>query len=152
MTDLEESESPPLITRRRRRRYRINLSRHVYNEREFTESFINQEEYTASSEFEPSSLAKTLRRNFLPSRCTCKDILQSWFPIVEWLPAYNIRRDLAHDIAGGLTVAIMHIPQGKRSDVQTGLNILLKKNHVVLILNKRFVNFGELSAQIPTSL
>nr|XP_058950689.1 sulfate anion transporter 1-like isoform X2 [Pocillopora verrucosa] len=44
--------------------------------------------------------------------CTCKDILQSWFPIVEWLPAYNIRRDLAHDIAGGLTVAIMHIPQG----------------------------------------
>lgn len=125
MTDLEESESPPLITRRRRRRYRINLSRHVYNEREFTESFINQEEYTASSEFEPSSLAKTLRRNFLPSRCTCKDILQSWFPIVEWLPAYNIRRDLAHDIAGGLTVAIMHIPQGKRSDVQTGLNILL---------------------------
>lgn len=112
MTDLEESESPPLITRRRRRRYRINLSRHVYNEREFTESFINQEEYTASSEFEPSSLAKTLRRNFLPSRCTCKDILQSWFPIVEWLPAYNIRRDLAHDIAGGLTVAIMHIPQG----------------------------------------
>lgn len=143
MTDLEESESPPLMTRRRRRRYRINLSRHVYNEREFTESFINQEEYTASSEFEPSSLAKTLRRNFLPSRCTCKDILQSWFPIVEWLPAYNIRRDLAHDIAGGLTVAIMHIPQG---------NILLKKNHVVLILNKQFVNFGELSAQIPTSL
>nr|XP_058950688.1 sulfate anion transporter 1-like isoform X1 [Pocillopora verrucosa] len=112
MTDLEESESPPLITRRRRRRYRINLSRHVYNEREFTESFINQEEYTASSEVEPSSLAKTLKRNFLPSRCTCKDILQSWFPIVEWLPAYNIRRDLAHDIAGGLTVAIMHIPQG----------------------------------------
>ena len=112
MTDLEESESPPLITRRRRRRYRINLSRHVYNERDFTDSFINQEENTASS-----SLAKTLKRNFLPSRRTCKDILQSWFPIVEWLPAYNVRRDLAHDIAGGLTVAIMHIPQGKRSDV-----------------------------------
>ena len=112
MTDLEESESPPLITRRSRRRYRINLSRHVYNERDFTDSFINQEENTASS-----SLAKTLKRNFSLSRRTCKDILQSWFPIVEWLPAYNVRRDLAHDIAGGLTVAIMHIPQGKRSDV-----------------------------------
>ncbi|PFX33452.1 sulfate anion transporter 1-like isoform X2 [Stylophora pistillata] len=112
MKDLGESECPPLITRQRRRRYRINLSRHVYNEQEFTESFINQEEYTASSEFEPSSFAKTLRRNFLPSRCTCKEILQSWFPIVEWLPAYNVRRDLAHDIAGGITVAIMHIPQG----------------------------------------
>ena len=33
---------------------------------------------------------------------------------MEWLPAYDFRRDLAHDVAGGLTVAIMHIPQGKK--------------------------------------
>lgn len=101
--------------RRRRRRYRINLSRHVYNEQEFTESFIKQEEYVSSSEFEPSSLAKTFKRHFFPTKCACKDVLQSWFPIVEWLPGYNVRRDLAHDLAGGLTVAIMHIPQGKKS-------------------------------------
>ncbi|KAJ7388828.1 hypothetical protein OS493_035385 [Desmophyllum pertusum] len=113
MEDSELSEIQAARNRRRRRRYRINLSRHVYNEQEFTESFIKSEEpYVSSSEFEPSSLAKTFKRQFFPTRCTCKDVLQSWFPIVEWLPGYNVRRDLAHDIAGGLTVAIMHIPQG----------------------------------------
>lgn len=114
MEDSELSEIQAARNRRRRRRYRINLSRHVYNEQEFTESFIKSEEsYVSSSEFEPSSLAKTFKRQFFPTRCTCKDVLQSWFPIFEWLPGYNVRRDLAHDIAGGLTVAIMHIPQGK---------------------------------------
>lgn len=112
MRDSEVSETQAARNRRRRRRYRINLSRHVYNEQEFTESFIKQEEYVSSSEFEPSSLAKSFKRHFFPKRCTCKDVLQSWFPIVEWLPRYSVRRDLAYDIAGGLTVAIMHIPQG----------------------------------------
>lgn len=100
--------------RRRRRRYRINLSRHVYNEQEFTESFIKHEEFVSSSDIEPPSFTKTVKRNFCPSRFTCKDVVQSWFPIVGWLPGYDLRRDLAHDIAGGLTVAIMHIPQGRR--------------------------------------
>lgn len=117
--DSELSDIQASRNRRRRRRYRINLSRHVYNEQEFTESFIKQEEYVSSSEFEPSSLAKTFKRHFFPTRCTCKNVLQSWFPIVEWLPGYNIRRDLAHDMAGGLTVAIMHIPQGKKKDRQS---------------------------------
>lgn len=114
MRDLEVSEVQTARNRRRRRRYRINLSRHVYNEQEFTESFIKREEYVSSSEFEPSSLAKTFKRHFFPTRCTCKHVFQSWFPIVEWLPGYKVKRDLAHDIAGGLTVAIMHIPQGRR--------------------------------------
>ena len=114
MSDFELSEIQAARNRRRRRRYRINLSRYVYNEQEFTESFIKRDEYVSSSEFEPSSLAKTFKRHFFPTRCTCKDVLQSWFPIVEWLPAYDVRRDLAHDVAGGLTVAIMHIPQGKK--------------------------------------
>lgn len=97
---------------RRKQRYRINLSRHVYNEQEFSESFIKSEECASSSEMEPPSLSNAIKRYLLPSRCTCKAVLQSWFPIVHWLPGYDFRRDLAHDIAGGLTVAIMHIPQG----------------------------------------
>ncbi|KAK2573107.1 Solute carrier family 26 member 6 [Acropora cervicornis] len=34
------------------------------------------------------------------------------FPIIKWLPKYNIKNDLVADISGGLTVGIMHIPQG----------------------------------------
>lgn len=129
MSDLELSEIQGVRDRRRRRRYRINLSRHVFNEQEFTESFIKRDEYVSSSEFEPSSLAKTFKRYFFPTRCTCKDVLQSWFPIVKWLPAYDVRRDLAHDVAGGLTVAIMHIPQGKK--------IVIQRHNLILVRNQR---------------
>lgn len=113
LTDFDLSEVQAARNRRPRRRYRINLSRHVYNEQEFTESFIKRDDYVSSSEIDNSSFAKSFKRHFFPTRCTCKDVLRSWFPIVEWLPTYNLRQDMAHDIAGGLTVAIMHIPQGK---------------------------------------
>ena len=46
-----------------------------------------------------------------------KDSFCQWlvdlFPIIRWLPKYSIKRDLVADISGGLTVGIMHIPQGK---------------------------------------
>ncbi|GLV36702.1 prestin [Carabus blaptoides fortunei] len=34
------------------------------------------------------------------------------FPILQWLPEYNCKTDLLPDIIAGITVAIMHIPQG----------------------------------------
>ncbi|XP_067040466.1 prestin-like isoform X3 [Acropora muricata] len=113
MNDSEPLEAQAnLRTHRRRRRYRINLSRHVYNEQEFSESFIKSDECVSNSENEPSLIVKTIKRYFSSSRCSLRAALKSWFPIIEWLPCYDVRRDLAHDIAGGLTVAIMHIPQG----------------------------------------
>lgn len=113
MNDSELLEAQAnLRTHRRRRRYRINLSRHVYNEQEFSESFIKSDECVSNSENEPSLIVKTIKRYFSSSRCSLRAALKSWFPIIEWLPCYDVRRDLAHDIAGGLTVAIMHIPQG----------------------------------------
>ncbi|XP_047492582.1 prestin-like isoform X2 [Penaeus chinensis] len=33
-------------------------------------------------------------------------------PILSWLPAYNFREHLLGDIIAGVTIAIMHIPQG----------------------------------------
>ncbi|VDK18164.1 unnamed protein product [Anisakis simplex] len=36
----------------------------------------------------------------------------SFFPILQWLPKYQWRKDLPGDIIGGLTVGIMHVPQG----------------------------------------
>ncbi|XP_069946170.1 prestin-like isoform X2 [Cherax quadricarinatus] len=38
--------------------------------------------------------------------------LTSWLPILSWLPSYDLRSYLLGDIASGITVAIMHIPQG----------------------------------------
>ena len=40
------------------------------------------------------------------------DAILNTVPIFRWLPKYHWRRDLGSDIVAGLTVAIMHIPQG----------------------------------------
>lgn len=34
-------------------------------------------------------------------------------PVLKWLPKYSIKSDLPGDISAGITVAVMHIPQGK---------------------------------------
>ncbi|KAK3870112.1 hypothetical protein Pcinc_024615 [Petrolisthes cinctipes] len=42
-------------------------------------------------------------------------------PILEWLPKYNIREALLGDVIGGVTVGIMHIPQGMAYALLAGL-------------------------------
>lgn len=44
--------------------------------------------------------------------CCLNSILDK-IPLIRCLKEYNIRRNLFGDIIAGLTVAIMHIPQGK---------------------------------------
>ena len=35
-------------------------------------------------------------------------------PILHWLPNYNWKRDFHGDLIAGLTVGIMHVPQGRQ--------------------------------------
>ena len=42
----------------------------------------------------------------------CLDLARSVFPVAEWLPKYRWRDDFVADFMAGLTVAVMHIPQG----------------------------------------
>lgn len=42
----------------------------------------------------------------------CKNIVESAIPVLKWLPEYKIEKNLMGDIISGITVAIMHIPQG----------------------------------------
>lgn len=37
-------------------------------------------------------------------------------PVLKWLPKYSLKHDLPGDISAGITVAVMHIPQGKISN------------------------------------
>ena len=57
---------------------------------------------------------------WLRKRCSDKwrkwsfrNTVYSLLPIIEWLPKYELRKDLPADIAAGLTLGIMNIPQGK---------------------------------------
>lgn len=42
-----------------------------------------------------------------------RDTVHGLLPITQWLPKYKPKKDLPGDIAGGLTLGIMNIPQGK---------------------------------------
>ena len=42
-----------------------------------------------------------------------KGFFRRVIPILDWLPAYDIKRDLMGDCAAGLTVGIMRLPQGE---------------------------------------
>ena len=36
----------------------------------------------------------------------------TYLPITDWLFNYDLRNDIVHDLIAGVTIAIMHIPQG----------------------------------------
>jgi len=39
-------------------------------------------------------------------------IIHSVLPITSWLPNYKVRENLLGDLVGGITVGIVHLPQG----------------------------------------
>ncbi len=47
------------------------------------------------------------------SRGALLNTIIGFLPILTWLPRYRWRTDLINDVIGGLTVGIMHVPQGK---------------------------------------
>lgn len=74
----------------------------------------NSSSCSSSSE----SLAKG-RRRFWPNNSSSSSLggtiwrlLQSLFPIVQWLPEYSVRETLLADVITGVTILALHIPQG----------------------------------------
>ncbi|KAF5308663.1 hypothetical protein FQR65_LT06124 [Abscondita terminalis] len=76
---------------------RVKIDRPVYE----------QEQLNKDCEYE-----KPEKNNWSCFKCTPSSILFRTIPILEWLPKYNWRNDIAGDLIAGFTVAIMHIPQG----------------------------------------
>lgn len=96
----------------------IRIERRVYDEsvplltaRRSTDSLSESKRYLKAVKSKVSSVS-----------CS-KDSFCQWlldlFPIIRWLPKYNIKQDLVADISGGLTVGIMHIPQGNTTWLST---------------------------------
>lgn len=59
-------------------------------------------------------------KNYFKKQCasiTCLSFINGIFnriPLIRSLINYNVRADLFGDIIAGITVAIMHVPQGQR--------------------------------------
>lgn len=60
-----------------------------------------------------------LKEYFTPTRACCKKSLLSFFPFIDILRTYSVKNDLLGDIVSGLTIGVMHIPQGKRLTLYT---------------------------------
>ncbi|KAI5733506.1 hypothetical protein M8J76_012708 [Diaphorina citri] len=43
------------------------------------------------------------------------------FPILDWLPKYKWKSDLSQDIVSGVTIAVVHIPQGMAYSILAGV-------------------------------
>lgn len=54
--------------------------------------------------------------------CSPIDLLYSYVPICKWLPEYSIRSHLGPDIVAGLTISVLHIPQGIAYSMLAGLD------------------------------
>lgn len=75
-----------------------------YKQSEFDEVYHH-------TEYKKKHLSENLK-NKLKSKFKIINILFSLFPILEWLPNYKWKTDFANDVMSGITVAVLHIPQG----------------------------------------
>ena len=94
---------------------RIKISRAIYDERLLAYRYGLEKPTSPEVEITRSPFP-ALCRKCSPLNCSVKSLL-SWlysvFPILEWLPKYNIKESLVSDATGGMTVGIMHVPQGE---------------------------------------
>ena len=110
---------------------KVVVERPVFSQQKFDEGFS------------PGSRPQTtLRESFLKScrKCQCsKDcflgFLYKILPFIGIMKDYNIRTDLTGDIVSGLTVGIMHIPQGGKE--------------LILVLHLLFALLMSISVYIP---
>jgi len=82
----------------------------------FTVEKLNQR-YHLNQDFAASPIGGTwnyIKKYYTPTPAFFKRQLFKRIPFLEWIQHYNIKEWLVPDIISGLTIGIVHIPQGRK--------------------------------------
>ncbi|XP_062247267.1 solute carrier family 26 member 10 isoform X1 [Platichthys flesus] len=85
----------------------VAVYRNIYTEDRFQQAYGSED----------SAAGSVRLRERLAGRCRCSTrawlhLLRERVPIFRWLPSYRLRKWILGDTVAGLTVGILHIPQG----------------------------------------
>lgn len=95
----------------------VLIDRPIFNQQKLDEGFGTRSRPQGSIK---ASFKKAFSKIAVSKACG-KNLLYSIFPFISMLRTYNIKSDLPNDVVSGLTVGIMHIPQGMAYGMLTGL-------------------------------
>uniref|UniRef100_A0A8C5GX23 Solute carrier family 26 member 10-like n=1 Tax=Gouania willdenowi TaxID=441366 RepID=A0A8C5GX23_GOUWI len=91
----------------------VAVYRNIYTEDRFKQAFGSEDGSTSNS----SGGTGVRLREKLVLRCSCSrracvHLLKEKVPVLSWLPTYRLKKWILGDTVAGLTVGILHIPQG----------------------------------------
>jgi hypothetical protein len=81
----------------------------------FTVEKLN-ERYNLNHDFNDAPIQSTwnyVKKYYKPTPAFFKRQLFKRIPFIDWIRTYNIKEWLVSDLVSGLTIGIVHIPQGK---------------------------------------
>jgi hypothetical protein len=95
----------------------VHVDRPIYTQQDFNQKYGIDKSLKDSDQPTEKAFLGGLRRRIhnhgFPVSAQCvKNTALSFFPCIQIMREYSIRRDLPSDIMSGIIVGIMHIPQG----------------------------------------
>jgi MFS superfamily sulfate permease-like transporter len=87
----------------------FQYNRPLYNANEFEEVYQSKK---LISDNVIKKASHYCLKYYRPSGGCFKNYIKDRFPIIKWLLGYNIRENLLADTISGITIGIVHIPQG----------------------------------------
>lgn len=88
----------------------VAVYRNIYTEDRFKQAFGSDDDTSGSLR-----LREKLAGRCGCSRRACLHLLKQRVPIFNWLPRYRLKKWILGDTIAGLTVGILHIPQGEET-------------------------------------
>lgn len=87
----------------------VAVYRNIYTEDRFQQAYGSDDNAGGSP-----GLRERLASGCRCSRRACLHLLRDRVPIFSWLPKYRLKKWILGDTVAGLTVGILHIPQGRQ--------------------------------------